>query len=388
MVAGHGEHRLDDSSQREGFSGFQTMVEKDNYKVQSINLLQKAGSARRLHRVGGGGPNRRLYPAGSGRHQEVRRSGRTRAVHAGSSAANRAQTDQRQQCAGGSVSKAGVSLPTRICSWMKAPRRQLLGGGPAAPVILHVRLAPHRERSHQHFHRLPAVPLARNQEHRQNHHHQTVLHIGRQLRHHQSSSLGRFASTRQRQARARSRWPSPALTTAASRTIPGRFVVVGNSGWASNQALGFSGNRNLLLNMVNWLSSDEDLISIRPKEPEDRRITLTRAQFRIGADHQPVLLAADRDLRRRDGLAQEEIAGVNDAVPWSVSRRCSVSRAWGSAFIFRTRRRPRKRPSRPRHASQDPRAHRSRHHQSRAKEEGRGRNGLSRDQRKMANYRA
>src|SRR5208283_5063633 len=58
----------------------------------------------------------------------------------------------------------------------------------------------------------------------------------------------------------------------------GRFVVVGNSAWASNQALGFSGNRNLLLNMVNWLSSDEDLISIRPKQPEDRRITMTRAQ--------------------------------------------------------------------------------------------------------------
>ena len=57
--------------------------------------------------------------------------------------------------------------------------------------------------------------------------------------------------------------------------------MVGNSGWASNQALGFSGNRNLLLNMVNWLSSDEDLISIRPKEPEDRRINLTRAQFRM-----------------------------------------------------------------------------------------------------------
>jgi ABC-type uncharacterized transport system involved in gliding motility auxiliary subunit len=57
--------------------------------------------------------------------------------------------------------------------------------------------------------------------------------------------------------------------------------VVGNSAWASNQALGFSGNRNLLLNTINWLSSDEDLIAIRPKEPEDRRITLTRAQFRM-----------------------------------------------------------------------------------------------------------
>jgi ABC-type uncharacterized transport system involved in gliding motility auxiliary subunit len=67
----------------------------------------------------------------------------------------------------------------------------------------------------------------------------------------------------------------------AKPSASGRFVVIGNSGWASNQALGFSGNRNLLLNMINWLSSDEDLISIRPKEPEDRRITLTRQQFRV-----------------------------------------------------------------------------------------------------------
>jgi ABC-type uncharacterized transport system involved in gliding motility auxiliary subunit len=33
--------------------------------------------------------------------------------------------------------------------------------------------------------------------------------------------------------------------------------------------------------MVNWLSSDEDLISIRPVAPEDRRITLNRQQFAI-----------------------------------------------------------------------------------------------------------
>jgi ABC-type uncharacterized transport system involved in gliding motility auxiliary subunit len=31
--------------------------------------------------------------------------------------------------------------------------------------------------------------------------------------------------------------------------------------------------------MMNWLSSDEDLISIRPKEQEDRRISLTQRQF-------------------------------------------------------------------------------------------------------------
>jgi ABC-type uncharacterized transport system involved in gliding motility auxiliary subunit len=35
------------------------------------------------------------------------------------------------------------------------------------------------------------------------------------------------------------------------------------------------------LNAVNWLSSDEDLISIRPKPPEDRRVTMTRPQLNV-----------------------------------------------------------------------------------------------------------
>jgi len=60
----------------------------------------------------------------------------------------------------------------------------------------------------------------------------------------------------------------------------GRFVVVGSSGWVANNFIRFNGNRDLVLNMVNWLSSDEDLISIRPKEPEDRRLTMTVAQMR------------------------------------------------------------------------------------------------------------
>ena len=59
----------------------------------------------------------------------------------------------------------------------------------------------------------------------------------------------------------------------------GRFVVVGSSAWAANSFINFNGNRDLALNAMNWLSSDEDLISIRPKEPEDRRITMTRAQM-------------------------------------------------------------------------------------------------------------
>jgi len=59
----------------------------------------------------------------------------------------------------------------------------------------------------------------------------------------------------------------------------GRVVVVGSVDWASAAMLNRYGNRDLFLNMVNWMSSDEDLISIRPKEPEDRRLTVKPNQF-------------------------------------------------------------------------------------------------------------
>jgi ABC-type uncharacterized transport system involved in gliding motility auxiliary subunit len=55
----------------------------------------------------------------------------------------------------------------------------------------------------------------------------------------------------------------------------GRFVVVGSSLWAANNFIRFNGNRDLFLNMINWLTADEDLISIRPKAPDDRPLNIT-----------------------------------------------------------------------------------------------------------------
>ena len=61
----------------------------------------------------------------------------------------------------------------------------------------------------------------------------------------------------------------------------GRFVVVGSSDWADNSFITFNGNSDLALNSINWLASDEDLISIRPKPAADQHITMTRAQSRL-----------------------------------------------------------------------------------------------------------
>jgi ABC-type uncharacterized transport system involved in gliding motility auxiliary subunit len=60
-----------------------------------------------------------------------------------------------------------------------------------------------------------------------------------------------------------------------------RIVVLGDSDFASNSYFGFSGNKDFFLNIVNWLGEQEELISIRPKAPEDRRVSLTRAQSRF-----------------------------------------------------------------------------------------------------------
>ena len=61
-----------------------------------------------------------------------------------------------------------------------------------------------------------------------------------------------------------------------------RLAVFGDSDFASNSSLGIQGNRDLALNAVNWLAEQENLISIRPREAEDRRITLTAdQQFRV-----------------------------------------------------------------------------------------------------------
>jgi ABC-type uncharacterized transport system involved in gliding motility auxiliary subunit len=72
------------------------------------------------------------------------------------------------------------------------------------------------------------------------------------------------------------------LTLAAAGTYngggpngSGRFVVVGSSLWAANNFIRFNGNRDLFLNMINWLTADEDLISIRPKAPDDRPLNIS-----------------------------------------------------------------------------------------------------------------
>jgi ABC-type uncharacterized transport system involved in gliding motility auxiliary subunit len=61
-----------------------------------------------------------------------------------------------------------------------------------------------------------------------------------------------------------------------------RLVIIGDAGFVTNQnASPQMANLDLFLNAVNWLTEEEELISIRPKQPENRRLFLTATQVNM-----------------------------------------------------------------------------------------------------------
>jgi ABC-type uncharacterized transport system involved in gliding motility auxiliary subunit len=82
---------------------------------------------------------------------------------------------------------------------------------------------------------------------------------------------------------------APAETATTAPPAPGetdtpkpetRLAVIGDSDFAANYILGFQGNRDMFMNTVNWLAQQENLIAVRPREPQDRRLTMTADQQR------------------------------------------------------------------------------------------------------------
>lgn len=60
-----------------------------------------------------------------------------------------------------------------------------------------------------------------------------------------------------------------------------RVAVFGSVDFVSNIFIDFSGNRDLFLNTVNWVSGDENLISIRPKAGKVGKLAITNKQTNV-----------------------------------------------------------------------------------------------------------
>ena len=94
------------------------------------------------------------------------------------------------------------------------------------------------------------------------------------------------------------------LTVALSGTVSGegekktegRFIALGTSLLPTNAFLKFQANSDLFMNMVDWLSADVDMISIRPKPPESQHLAMNAAQMSkllwLGVIGLPLLIIA------------------------------------------------------------------------------------------------
>ncbi|MEE8348621.1 MAG: Gldg family protein [Acidobacteriota bacterium] len=68
---------------------------------------------------------------------------------------------------------------------------------------------------------------------------------------------------------------------AASENVESRLVLFGDSDFASNAYFNEIANGDLFLMTVGWLAEEDDLLAIRPKDPENRRINVTLGQSRM-----------------------------------------------------------------------------------------------------------
>ena len=278
FVTGSGEHQIDNSD-RNGFSRFKDLLSKDEYQSKSINLLQNAQVPQDCTVLVVGGPTGDyIQPEVDAIKKYVEEGGRAFFM-----------LDPPLKLGRDEIAD-NDALTNLLASWGVTPQKdlildlnpvgQLIGAGPQVALVSSYGTQPIVGDMKG---TMTGFPITRSLEFK-NTDKTTVEKLF-------DSSDSSLATTNLSSPEVKVNDPKNKkgpVTIAAAGTYKtgkdnsqGRFVVVGSSSWAENSFIAFNGNRDLALNAMNWLSSDEDLISIRPKDQEDRRINMTRAQMSL-----------------------------------------------------------------------------------------------------------
>ncbi len=277
FVTGSGEHTLDDND-RAGYGQLKTLIESNNYKTQSVNLLQKPQLPKECTIIVVGGPTRDyLQPEVDAIKNFVENGGRAIVMADPPLRFAKQNTDENAALMN-VVAGWGVTADKNLVLDTSGVG-QLYGLGPEIALISSYATHPIvREMK-----RLSAgFPIARGLEVK-NGDKTTVEKLFETSD--DAFATSNLASAEIKQSPNDKKGPfvlgAAGTYNSGKEGGNGRFVVTGSSSWVSNSFLRLAGNRDLFLNMMNWLSADEDLISIRPKEPEDRRLTMTRNQMAL-----------------------------------------------------------------------------------------------------------
>ena len=278
FVAGSGEHQIDDF-EKGGYSHFKDLLGKDNYQAKSIDLLQKAEVPNDCTVVVVAGPTRDYQqPEVDAVKKYVEDGGRALIMLDPPLKIGRSEIADNDAL-GNVVQSWGVTVDKDLILDLN-PIGQLLGVGPQVALVRNYD-------SHAIVNGMKGLatgfPLSRSLEVKNT----DNTSVQKLFDSSDSSLATENLSSPEVNPNDPKNKKGP-LTIAAAGTLNtgkqeahGRFVVMGSASWAQNSFINFNGNSDLALNTVDWLGSDEDLISIRPKEQEDRRITMTRGQLAL-----------------------------------------------------------------------------------------------------------
>jgi len=276
FVTGSGEHQVDNTD-REGLSQFKELLSKDNYESKSVDLLQKAEVPSDCTTLVIAGPTRNYEPPEvDALKKYVEGGGRAFLMLDPPLKLRRSEIAPNDSLT--SVLESwGVTMNKDLILDLN-PIGQLAGLGPQVALVTSYSSQPIVNEMKG---TATGFPLSRSMDIKN----ADKTNVQKLF----DSSSGSLATTNLSSGEVSVNDPQNKkgpLTIAAAGTYStgqensqGRFVVVGSSSWAANSFINFNGNTDLALNAINWLASDEDLISIRPKQREDRRITMTRAQL-------------------------------------------------------------------------------------------------------------
>jgi ABC-type uncharacterized transport system involved in gliding motility auxiliary subunit len=276
-VKGSGEHTFE-NTEREGYSNIKEYLERNNYKTRELALIEKPEIPKDCTVVLVGGPKRDyLEPSVTALKNFVEGGGRALFMLDPPIKLAKDETDENAALLK-TLADWGVTLQKDLVLEL-SPVGRLFGLGPEMPLV-------NKYESHSIVREMrdaaSAMPLTRSMEIKSG----TKSTVEKLFATSDNSVATSNLTSAEIRVDAAGNKKGPFVLAAAGtyntgkEKEQGRFVVTGSSLFLANGYLRFGGNRDLAINMMNWLSQDEDLISIRPKEPEDRRVNMSAGQMR------------------------------------------------------------------------------------------------------------
>ena len=288
FASGEGERDLDDPSER-GYSGVKSAIEKSQYNVKKVVLLQEQKVPEDCTIIVVAGPERDLLPEAAGYVKAFVKAGGKAMIMADPIAKVPLPNFESVFTEFGVKADADVVVDASGVG-------QLFGTGPFMPIVTDY---PYHEVNKDLKGTMSAYDMARSITP------VTPAPTGvvvQELAKTSRKSWGESDTTLKEPieftdkdtagpvnlaaaitVKAAGAAPEPPATPDAAppaASQEGRVIAVGDSNFGANSLLTFQANQDLFMNMVAWLAQDSDLISIRPKDPEVHHLDLTMSQQR------------------------------------------------------------------------------------------------------------